>query len=81
MAAQQEAEGAHQEEMQQAAGEVNKRRLRGKQEAGALSDMRRRRDKRAIMNNARLASGRQTTMTRVDKYSTLGKWAAEQKSL
>ncbi len=80
-AVQQEAEAAHQEGMPQAAGEANERQLRGKREAGTLSDMRRRRDKRASVDNARLASGRQTTTTRVDKYSTLGERVVEQKSL
>ena len=59
MVAQREAEVAQQEGMQQPAGGVNESRLRGEQEARVLTDMRQRRDKRASIEDVRLAGGRQ----------------------
>ena len=56
---QREAEAAHQEGMQQAAGETNKRLSRGKPDAGALTDMRWRFNERASVDNVRLAGGGQ----------------------
>ena len=57
--AQQEAEAAQREATQQAAGWVNERQLRGKQDVRALTDKRQWRDERASMDKARLAGGRQ----------------------
>ncbi len=59
MTAQQEAEAAQQEAMQQSAGGASERQSRGKQEAGALADKRLWPDERASMDDARLASGGQ----------------------
>ena len=49
----------NQEGTQQPAGRANKRRSRGKQEARALANMRRRCGERASVDNVRLASGGQ----------------------